>query len=311
MSLYGRFIPKGPSGFGYSSTAEEVSAGLDLRGKNYLITGSNSGIGRETARVLSVRGATVLMAARSQAKAVEAGRNFAQSVIPLECDLSQPGSVRQCVEQVKQTGRLLDGIIANAGIMALPRWEQRYGCELQFLTNHVGHFILITGLLEQLGDKGRVTLVSSRAHHRTYAEGIQFDNLSGEKGYSPWQAYGQSKLANLLMARSLAKRFANSGRLANAIHPGVIVTNLGRHLPGVGRQLLRWINPLFLKSIPAGAATQTWVTVHPDAAQHQGQYLADCNLGTTSAWGRDELLAERLWVESEKIVSALEQKADA
>ena len=305
MSLYGRFIPKGPSGFGYSSTAEEVSAGLDLRGKNYLITGSNSGIGRETARVLSVRGATVLMAARSQAKAVEAGRNFAQAIIPLECDLSEPSSVRQCVEQVKQTGRQLDGIIANAGIMALPRWEQKYGYELQFLTNHLGHFILITGLLEQLTARGRVTLVSSRAHHRTYAEGIQFDNLSGEKGYSPWQAYGQSKLANLLMARSLAQRFTNSGRLANAIHPGVIVTNLGRHLPGVGRQLLRWINPLFLKSIPAGAATQTWATVHPDAAQHQGQYLADCNLATASPWGRDDRLAERLWVESEKIVSAL------
>jgi WW domain-containing oxidoreductase len=306
MSLYGRLTRPGPSGFGYTSTAEEVSVGLDLRGKHYLVTGSNSGIGWETARVLSIRGATLLMAARTRAKAEEAGRSLPLSSLPLECDLSEPQSVRRCVAEVRQAGRPLDGIIANAGIMALPRLEQKYGYELQFFTNHIGHFLLITGLLDRLSDTGRVTLLSSRAHFRVPPGGIQFDNLSGERGYSPWTAYGQSKLANLLMARALARRLPGSGQRANAVHPGVIATNLGRHLPGLGRSLLRWAEPLFLKSIPQGAATQTWAAVHPDAAGHQGQYLADCNLAPASALANDESLAERLWAESEGIAARLQ-----
>jgi NAD(P)-dependent dehydrogenase (short-subunit alcohol dehydrogenase family) len=197
----------------------------------------------------------------------------------------------------------LDGIIANAGIMALPKLEQRHGYELQFFTNHVGHFILVTGLLEGLAEDGRVVMLSSRAHERAPKEGIQFDNLSGEKGYSPWTAYGQSKLANLLFARSLAKRLPNPKQTANAVHPGVIATNLGRHMSSAARRVMSLVEPLFLKSIPEGTATQLYVAAHPDADGISGEYWADCNVAESTDHGLDLELAERLWEETEGIVA--------
>jgi NAD(P)-dependent dehydrogenase (short-subunit alcohol dehydrogenase family) len=199
--------------------------------------------------------------------------------------------------------RSLDGIIANAGIMALPELEQRHGYELQFFTNHVGHFILVNGLLECLAEDGRVVMLSSRAHERAPKEGIQFDNLSGEKGYSPWTAYGQSKLANLLFARSLAKRLPNPRQTANAVHPGVIATNLGRHMSSTAQRVLSLVEPLFLKSIPQGTATQVYVAVHPDADRTSGEYWVDCNVAESTEKGRDLELAERLWEETEDIVA--------
>ncbi len=216
MSLLATLKGKGPSGFGYGSTAEEATRGLDLSGRAYLVTGANSGLGLETVRVLSLRGARVFAAARTAEKARAACAAFGAKIQPVACELSDPASVRACVAAVKADGAPLDAIILNAGIMGLPKLRQAHGYELQFFTNHIGHFILATGLLSQLAEKGRVVALSSTAHQFAPKGGIEFDNLSGERGYSAWRAYGQSKLANLLFAKELARRLAGTGKTANA-----------------------------------------------------------------------------------------------
>jgi WW domain-containing oxidoreductase len=305
MSLFVRFLRNGKSGFGAASTAEDVTRGLDLSGRSMLVTGSNSGLGLETARVLALRGARVLAAARTLEKARQAVAGLPGQFIPLSCDLADPHSVRACVATVKQGALPLDAIICNAGIMALPKLHQAFGCELQFFTNHIGHFLLVTGLLELLGEQGRVVVLSSAAHRHTPRGGIDFDNLSGERGYVPWEAYGRSKLANVLFARHLAKRLVGSGRTANAVHPGVIPSPLARHLPAAARAVYTSVGPLFLKDIPRGAATQCYVATHPALEGVSGEYFADCNLKQPSDHARDDVLAERLWAESEHIVARL------
>lgn len=292
--------PRGPSGFGYRSTAEEVTQGIDLAGKNYLLTGCASGLGLETLRVLHLRGAHVIALARSEDNARTALASVSAEGTPFACELSEPGSVRTCVAQVKELGRRLDGINCNAGIMALPRLEQKHGLEMQFLVNHMGHFLLVTGLLDMLAEKGRVVVLSSAAHLRTPPGGIEFDNLSGERGYGPWKAYGQSKLANLLMAKHLARRLAGTGRTANAVHPGVIRTRLGRHMGGSANAALAVVGPLFLKTVSEGAASQCYVATHPAAESVTGEYFADCNISRPSRYGSDMVLAERLWGVSEE-----------
>ncbi|MBK8480599.1 MAG: SDR family NAD(P)-dependent oxidoreductase [Proteobacteria bacterium] len=304
--------------FGARSTAAEVVGGLDLRGKTVLLTGSNSGLGLETLRALIGRGASVIALARTAEKAAaavaEAGgalsdaRSSGAACTTLACELSEPSAVRACVEAVRALGRPIDALIANAGIMALPRLEQRHGLELQFLTNHVGHFILVTGLLDQLADDGRVVMVSSRAHRGAPPGGIAFDDLAGTRDYRPWAAYGQSKLANLLFARALASRLASSPRArrtANAIHPGVIRTNLVRHLNPLVRGVLAVAAPLILKTAAQGAATQCYVAVHPAATGVSGRYFADCREARTSRHGGDDALASRLWQVTEELVARL------
>jgi WW domain-containing oxidoreductase len=305
MSLYSFFKGKGSSGFGYGSTAEQVTEGLDLAGRTILLTGCNSGLGLETLRVLSSRGARVIAAARTEDKARAACQGLGGEPLPVACELSDPASVRASVEAVKRDGARLDAVICNAGIMALPKLEQAFGYELQFFTNHIGHFILVTGLVDQLAEDGRVVMLSSTAHRRAPREGIQFDNLSGERGYNGFTAYGQSKLANLLFAKELARRFGESKRTANAVHPGVIATNLGRHLPGFARAGFGLVGPLFLKNAAQGAATQCYVAAHPAVAGVSGEYFADCNVATPTRLARDAALAERLWNESERIASGV------
>jgi len=305
MSLVTWLKGPGPSGFGPRSTAEEVTHGLDLSGWTALVTGCNSGLGLETMRVLAERGATILGTARNEAKAQHACEAIDGDAVPLVCDLADPSSVRGCVASVRNQGRPLDAIIANAGIMALPQRQQAYGYELQFLTNHVGHFMLVTSLADQLAERGRVVMLSSSAHERAPAEGIRFDDLSGEGAYDPWTAYGQSKLANVLVAKELARRFEGTSNVAIAVHPGVIQTNLARHLNPLLQRTLSVVSPLFLKSIPQGAATQVYAAVHPDAAELNGEYLVDCNVAEASSHAQDPSLAERLWTVTEEIVAEL------
>ncbi len=304
MSLVGGFLGNGPSGFGYDSTAEEVTDGLDLSGQNILVTGCNSGLGLETCRVLGLRGATVFAAARTEAKAREALAGFAGRFVPLACELAEPNSVRAAVGRLTGEGVGFDAVVANAGIMAVPKLELVHGYERQFFTNHIGHFMLVTGLLGALAPAGRVVMLSSAAHRAAPVGGVAFDNLSGQKSYRPWTAYGQSKMANLLFAKELARRFAGSARTANAVHPGVINTNLARHsrLTQLGYDIAA---PIFLKDIPSGAATQVYAAVHPSMAGVSGEYLADSNLAKPRSIANDVELARRLWTESERIVAEL------
>ena len=303
MSLLSMFKGKGPSGFGYGSTAEDVTKGLDLTGRTILLTGCNSGIGKETLRVLAKRGAHVIAAARTVEKAQAACDDVIGETTPVACELSDPASVKACAAQVVALGRPLDAIVCNAGIMALPKLNLQHGYELQFFTNHIGHFLLVTSLLDQLSDDGRVVMVSSGAHNGAPSAGIQFDNLDCKRGYNPWANYGQSKLANLLFAKHLAKRLRGTGKTANSLHPGVIHTNLTRSMNPIARVGLTIGAPLVLKSIPEGAATQCYLAVHPDVAGVSGKYFADCNEAQTSAHGRDDAMAEKLWDVSEGIVA--------
>ena len=307
MSLTGLIKRPGPSGFGWSSTAREVVDGLDLSDHTILVTGANSGLGLETSRALADRGATVIVAARTMDKAQATCADIDGDTIAVACELSDPQSVRDCTDHIAALDRPLDALIANAGIMALPKRQTAHGYEKQFFVNHIGHFLLITRLIDHLADDARVVLVSSDAYKMAPNEGIQFDNLDGQQGYSAWKAYGQSKLANLLFARELGQRFANSDtqRVANAVHPGPIDTNLTRNMNVVFRLLWTLLSPLFLKTIPEGAATQTWAAVHPDAADLNAHYLADCNIAQPSSHGADADLARRLWKRSETIIDRL------
>jgi WW domain-containing oxidoreductase len=296
---------RGVSGFGYASTAEEVTRGLSLRGQNILITGVSSGLGAETARVLQLRGATILGAARTIEKAQEACRSIGPNAVPVACELAEPASVRACVEDIRARGVELDVIVCNAGIMALPQRELRHGQELQFLTNHIGHFGLVTGLLDRLRDRGRVVVLSSAAHQLTPNGGIQFEDLTLERNYTPWLAYGHSKLANLLFARALAGRLAGTQRTANSLHPGTIVTPLTRHMPSLTQTAASLASGLFFKTVGEGAATQCYVAAHPAASGISGEYFENCNVARPSRYGRDAALAERLWDVSERIWKAL------
>jgi WW domain-containing oxidoreductase len=287
--------------FGASTTAEEVSDGLDLSGQRWLITGVNSGLGYETARVLAQRGAHIIGAARTEQKAKDALAKLGIEGDAVACELSDLAKVRAAVEAVKGLGPL-QGIIANAGIMALPELQQVHGYERQFFTNHMGHFVLVTGLLDQLVDDGRVVMLSSGAHF--YAKrGLELENLSGEDEYDPWRMYGRSKLANILFALELSKRFEGTPKTANAVHPGVIETNLGRHVPN-REEMYERLKPM-TKSVGAGAATQVCVALRPELAEVSGAYFSDCQVAETIPEGRDAELASALWAKSEEIAASL------
>ncbi len=303
MSLVSMVKGKGPSGFGYGSTAEDVTAGLDLSGEVFVVTGCNSGLGLETMRVLSLRGAHVFALARTQEKAKKAIGEAKAEATPFACELSEPSSVRSCVESILATGRKLNAVICNAGIMALPERTLGHGYELQFFTNHIGHFGLVTGLMDALAQTGRVVVTSSTAHKRAPAGGIEFDNLDAAKGYSPWGNYGQSKIANILFAHRLNQLFAGSARTAYSCHPGVIDTNLTRHMNPVARLLWSMMGPLVLKSIAEGAATQCYVATQPGLEPSAGRYFADCNVATPRKDAVDDETAKKLWDVSESILA--------
>ena len=288
--------------FKFESTAEEVTEGLDLSGKTYLVTGSNSGLGLETARVLAMRGAHIIAAARTEEKAQKALDSHNIEGTAVACELSDLNSVRQAVAAVKSTGRQLDAIIANAGIMALPELQQKDGLELQFYTNHIGHFLLVTELVEQLAENGRVVMLSSGAHFYARESGLELDNVSGEKDYDDWRMYGRSKLANIQFANALNARFEGSNRRANSVHPGVIVTNLARHIPNKEAMYEQIQSRVRLKNVGQGAATQCLVATHPELEGVGGKYFADCQIKSTAPIAQDSAEAEALWTLSEDFI---------
>jgi WW domain-containing oxidoreductase len=305
VSFVGIFTRKGPSGFGYRSTAEEVTEGLDLRGQNILVTGGNSGLGLETVRVLAMRGACVIATGRSVDRVRSACADMDGDIVPFACELTDPRSIRACADIVRARRHELDAIICNAGIIASPNVERVFGYERVFFTNHIGHFILVTHLLDHLAEGARIVMVSSGAHRATRSAGVELDDLAADKHYSRWTAYGQSKLANLLFAKELARRLPGRHQTANAVDPGAINTNLARHTSAMMRAGLSLASPLLMKNVAQGAATQCYVATNPALAGISGEYFADCNVAASSALSRDSELATRLWIESERIAANL------
>ncbi|GAA0162135.1 dehydrogenase [Lithospermum erythrorhizon] len=302
------FKRKGESGFSYSNTAEEVTNGIDGSGLTAIVTGASSGIGSETARVLALRGVHVVMGVRN----MDAGRKVKDEIIKeipnakvdaMELDLSSLESVKKFASDYTSSGRPLNLLINNAGIMATPYMLSKDNVELQFATNHLGHFLLAHLLLDTMKNtsrqakrEGRIVNVSSEAHRFAYREGIKFDKINDKEGYSSFGAYGQSKLANILHANELARRLKEGGEniTANSLHPGSITTNLFRHM-GIFDGVISSVGKLVLKSVPQGASTTCYVALHPQVAGVSGKYFMDNNVATPTAQGSDPDLAKRLW----------------
>jgi NAD(P)-dependent dehydrogenase (short-subunit alcohol dehydrogenase family) len=290
--------------FGGGSTAEEVTRGIDLAGRTLLVTGATSGIGLETLRVLALRGAHVLATGRTLDKAAAACAGVQGRTTPLAMELEDWDSIRACANQVRGLGVPLDALICNAGIMALPAREQVRGVEKQFAVNHLGHFILVNQLLAEVkaAPGGRVVVVGSRAYRSAPAGGIQFDNLSADRDYVPGAAYGQSKLANYLFARELARRLRVTSATANALHPGLIITNIVRHLPEWQQRAAQLAARTFAKSVEQGAATSCYVATNPALDGVTGCFFTDCNpIKPAGPYMEDDALAAKLWAVSEEL----------
>jgi NAD(P)-dependent dehydrogenase (short-subunit alcohol dehydrogenase family) len=297
-------MPIGP--FGSESTAEEVTRGIDLSGMTALVTGCNSGIGHETLRVLALRGAHVFGAARTIEKARDACDSVAGHTTPIVVELTDLDTVVSAAEVVKEMTDTLDMLICNAGVMEIQQLEQVNGIEKQFFVNHIGHFVLVNQLLDQVinAPQGRIVLVSSGQAMRTAPEtGIQFDNLSGELGYDPGTAYGHSKLANILFTVELTNRLKGTNATANALMPGVIPTNLGRHMPYWKVWVLENLGKPFTKTIAQGAATTCYVATAPALSGISGFLFSDCNPTRPGGNTENAEMAARLWTVSEELTA--------
>jgi NAD(P)-dependent dehydrogenase (short-subunit alcohol dehydrogenase family) len=294
-------VPLSP--FNADSTAEEVTAGMDLSGLTALVTGANSGLGYESMRVLALRGAHVIGTARTLEKATDACASVQGRTTPVALELTDFKSVVACATQVAALGSHLDILMCNAGVMEVPTAEQINGIERHFVTNHLGHFLLTQRLLPLLvaAPQGRVVVVSSGAYKQAPAAGIEFDNLSGERDYEPRKAYGQSKLANYLFVRELTRRLEGTRVTANALQPGVIMTNLGRYLPWYQILAAKLIGWTFMKSVEAGAATQVYVATWPKLAGVSGYFFKDCNPFLPGGNMENDELAAKLWAVSEDL----------
>lgn len=293
------------------STTSDVLAGLDLTGRQVLVTGASGGLGAETARALAGAGAKVALAARDLdkargvAQAVSASTgNQDLTILPLELDSLD--SVRGCARAFLDRFDRLDVLVENAAVMACPLRRSAEGFDLQFATNHLGHFLLANLLLPALtrGAPSRVVVVSSGAH---WFAPVQFDDPKFERSeYDPWIAYGQSKSANALFALEFDRRHGASGVHAYSLHPGAIQTDLGRHLT---EHISVDVPADRMKTLEQGAATQVYLASAPAAelADLGGRYFEDCGAAAERSerkdgmalgcapYARDPELAARLW----------------
>ncbi len=306
--------------FGHATTTDEVLEGIDLSGRTAIVTGGSGGLGAETARALAAKGAAVTLAARNLEKAEKVAADIRDStgnpaVDIGELELGSLESIRGFADAWRVSHGPLHILINNAGVMACPLERTVDGFELQFGTNHLGHFLL-TGLLAPAlveGAPARVVCVSSAGHRFSP---VIFEDLHYERRpYDKWEAYGQAKTANVLHAVALDRRLAGHGVRAFAIHPGGIVTELGRHLTAEDIEQLRSRSQdsgLRWKEVPAGAATQVYAATAPELEGRGGLYLEDCGVAEIStdpetsagvmSYAVDPELAERLWEVSEQLV---------
>ena len=310
--------------FGPDTTTDEVLEGIDCTGKRAIVTGASGGLGEETARALASKGASVTIAARDIPKAEAAAARIKEStgnpnIDVGEIELSVPNSVRAFAADWLGKNDKLDLLINNAGVMACPLDRTKEGWEMQFGTNHFGHFLLTNLLMPAIraAAPSRIVNLSSAAHRNS---DVHFDDIHfNNRDYDKWDSYGQSKTANILFSVELNKHLAASGITANAVHPGGIQTDLGRHLtPEDIQALMSRIQersggdetPEFkFKTIPAGAATSVWAATSPDLEGNGGNYLEDCHIAqivTTEAspdgvelYALNEESAAELWAVTE------------
>ncbi|XP_068169877.1 retinol dehydrogenase 11 [Antennarius striatus] len=273
-----------------------------LDGKTVLITGGNTGIGKETAVDLAKRGARVILACRDMNRANKAAeevrrRSGNDTVIVRKLDLASLQSVHQLAKDVLASEERLDVLINNAGVMCCPKWHTEDGFEMQFGVNHLGHFLLTNCLLDLLkkSSPSRIVNVSSLAHERGQ---IHFDDINLDKDYEPWKSYRQSKLANVLFSKELAKKLQGTGVTTYSLHPGVIRTELGRHflptMPLWKRIVYRPIS-VFMKSPAEGAQTTIYCAVEESLQDQSGLYYSDCAPKTAAPQGLDDEAAKKLW----------------
>ncbi|XP_030013061.1 retinol dehydrogenase 12 isoform X2 [Sphaeramia orbicularis] len=281
-----------------------------LDGKTVLITGANTGIGKETSRDMARRGARVIMACRDLTRAERAAEEIRQStgngnVVIRHLDLASMYSVRQFAKDFIDSEDRLDILINNAGVMMCPKWLTEDGFETQLGVNHLGHFLLTNLLLPKLKSStpSRVVNVSSIAHR---GGRIDFDDLFfSRRPYSALESYRQSKLANVLFTRELGQRLRGSGVSTFCLHPGVIRTELGRHVEGwfpLLGMLLRLPSLLLMKTPTQGSQTTVYCAVTPGLEGLSGRYFSDCAEKETAPEGRDDAVARRLWDESARLV---------
>ena len=318
--------------FGATSTAEDVLSGVNLKGKRILVTGVSAGLGVETARSLAAHGAQVVGAARDLNKAKAATQQVRQdaainggSFDLVELDLANLKSVRACTDRLLAKGEAFDVVIANAGVMATPFDHTADGFETQFGTNHLGHFVLVNRIVALIRTGGgRLINVSSAGHRRS---NVDLEDPNFERTpYEPFVAYGRSKTANILFAVAFDKRHRERGVRAAAVHPGVIETELIRHMsPSWLQTRVDEINqqlaaagkpPMHWKSIPQGAATSVWAGVVAPADEIGAKYCEGCHVASivpdevpssavtegVRGYAIDANTADLLWKKSEAMV---------
>ncbi|NQE65077.1 SDR family NAD(P)-dependent oxidoreductase [Caulobacter sp. RHG1] len=315
------------SPFGAKTTAREVAQGHDLSGRTAIVTGAATGIGVETARALALAGAEVIIAARKPELGEEVANQINEEVGSKRVsfgmlDLSSLEAVRHFANRWGE--RPIDLLINNAGVMASPLMRTADGFEMQFGTNHLGHFLLSVLLAPNLvagakasGKRSRLVSLSSIGHRRS---GVNFDDPNYEsRPYEKWEAYGQAKTANSLFAVGFEQRFKDQGVNANAVMPGGIMTPLQRHLPIEEQKALGWIDDDGnvrdgFKTTEQGASTSVWAAVGNELEGVGGLYLEDCNQAVPwtkeHSWvgvmphALDPEAADRLWDYSIKVTGA-------
>lgn len=316
--------------FDWTSTTDDVLTGIDLMDKRVLITGVSAGLGIETARSLVAHGAMVVGTARDLSKARNATKEiFAAAELSggsfemVELDLASLESVRNAADKLVAAAKPFDLVIANAGVMATPFGRTAEGFEMQFGTNHLGHFLLVNRIAPLMGPGSRLVSLASSSHRMSDVD-LADPNFE-HTPYSEHLAYARSKTANVLFAVEFDRRHRARGVRATAVHPGTIPTELGRHadpeatqkridemnamLAAEGKPLLRW------KTIPQGAATSVWAGVTADADEVGGRYCENCHVVEPSTDGSmidgasphafDLETASALWAKSEELVGEL------
>ncbi|CAO0800127.1 unnamed protein product [Mucor circinelloides] len=296
----------------------------NLTNKVAIVTGSNSGIGLETARVLALAGAKVIIPCRTLEKAQEAIKTIKKSVpdaelIPLQLDLSDLSSIKLFADSFLQLGLPLHLLVNNAGIMACPKSFTKDGFETQFGVNHMGHAYLTQLLTDKLKSNAsagaRVVCVSSAANfHFLGKEGLDFNNLNAEKNYSPTVAYGQAKFANILFAKELQRRFdaEDVDITVTSLHPGAVESNLGRHLNLSAawdsirntRGLMALIKEIVrYKNVKSGASTSIYCCVSPNVKK--GEFYADNAVNRTvlNEQADNKEMATQLWNFTKKLLA--------